>query len=381
MSSYIKPNRANRRRAKRLVSKLLGGARGRSSSGPKESVPPKGRVASYLKDVRPGRGGVVRDPDMVFKLDTSLSENEGLWNGYIAVAPGGLVTIDWGDGTSDTYDDTYTIEDFTEFEHTYAPDAGVVTARISGDLHYFIAGWGMNAYQADMVTEVLSWGNFLDYAPWGVPTDPTSVANNWSGYYILGGCNNLTVVPDHPPPYLIALGILAGLFAECSFSGDISGWDVSGVTSMESMCYGATAFNGNISSWNTSSVTNMSYMFVGAEAFNSPIGGWDVSNVTTMEAMFAMALAFNQDISGWDTSNVIRMNSMFGSAAAFDQPIGGWDTSKVTQMGGMFQAATAFNQDLSGWCVPLIESAPTDFDTNATAWVLPRPVWGTCPGS
>jgi hypothetical protein len=50
-------------------------------------------------------------------------------------------------------------------------------------------------------------------------------------------------------------------------------------------------------------------------------------------------------------------------------------------MSGMFNSATAFNQDLSGWCVTPIPSAPSSFDTGATAWVLPssRPVWGTCP--
>ena len=36
-------------------------------------------------------------------------------------------------------------------------------------------------------------------------------------------------------------------------------------------------------------------------------------------------------------------------------------------------------QDLSSWCVTKIATAPTNFDTNATAWTLPKPVWGTCP--
>jgi len=56
-----------------------------------------------------------------------------------------------------------------------------------------------------------------------------------------------------------------------------------------------------------------------------------------------------------------------------------WDVSQVTDMRYMFREATVFNQNLSGWCVSLITSAPTDFDTLATSWVLARPVWGTCP--
>jgi hypothetical protein len=64
---------------------------------------------------------------------------------------------------------------------------------------------------------------------------------------------------------------------------------------------------------------------------------------------------------------------------AFNQDIGGWNTSNVDVMYSMFQQATAFNQDLSGWCVTRISSKPSGFDTNASSWVLPRPVWGTCP--
>jgi len=48
-------------------------------------------------------------------------------------------------------------------------------------------------------------------------------------------------------------------------------------------------------------------------------------------------------------------------------------------MSYMFGFATSFNQDLSSWCVTNITSPPIAFDTGATSWVLPRPIWGTCP--
>jgi len=54
-------------------------------------------------------------------------------------------------------------------------------------------------------------------------------------------------------------------------------------------------------------------------------------------------------------------------------------TSIVTDMSFMFDDAVAFNQDLSGWCVSNIASKPSGFDSQATSWVLARPVWGTCP--
>ncbi len=164
-----------------------------------------------------------------------------------------------------------------------------------------------------------------------------------------------------------------------AFNQDISGWDTSSVTSMGSMFSGASAFNGAIGSWNTIGVTDMGGMFNDASSFNGDISGWNVSGVTNMGGMFNGASAFNQDISGWDTSGVTNMYSMFENASAFNGAIGSWDTSGVTSMYVMFSGATAFNQDLSGWCVTKITSMPTDFDTGASSWVLPQPVWGTCP--
>ena len=63
-------------------------------------------------------------------------------------------------------------------------------------------------------------------------------------------------------------------------------WDVSNVTNMENLFYGATSFNQDISRWDVSNVTNMSYMFV-ATSFNQDISRWDVSNVTNMSYMFS----------------------------------------------------------------------------------------------
>jgi surface protein len=95
--------------------------------------------------------------------------------------------------------------------------------------------------------------------------------------------------------------------------------------------------------------------------------------------MFRRADAFNQDISAWDVSSVRTLDTMFLDATSFDQAIGSWDVSNVNDMGWMFFNASAFNQDLSGWCVTQIPVAPTSFSAGATSWLLPLPVWGTCP--
>ena len=42
------------------------------------------------------------------------------------------------------------------------------------------------------------------------------------------------------------------------------------------------------------------YTFQNAYAINQDISGWDVSSATRMESMFYNARAFNQNISTWD---------------------------------------------------------------------------------
>src|SRR5690606_17316683 len=87
--------------------------------------------------------------------------------------------------------------------------------------------------------------------------------------------------------------------------------DLSGVSSLMRMFFGAELVNGDLSHWDVSNVTNMSGMFYSAFAFNSDISLWDVSNVTNMSGMFWQASSFNQDIGGWDVGNVEEMSFMF----------------------------------------------------------------------
>lgn len=103
-----------------------------------------------------------------------------------------------------------------------------------------------------------------------------------------------------------------------------------------------------------------------------------VSNVKDMSYLFNL-VHFDQNISNWDVSNVTTMEGMFAGASSFNQNISNWDVSKVENMIGMFVWAGSFNQDLSQWCVKNISSEPNEFDDNANAWTLSRPIWGTCP--
>lgn len=174
---------------------------------------------------------------------------------------------------------------------------------------------------------------------------------------------------------------LIDLFHSTGFNGDVGHWDTRNVTRMTGTFAYTTAFNQDLSGWDLGQVTSTAYMFYAAYVFNGDVSGWDMSSVSEAQYMFTNAYAFNRDIGGWDTSSVTNMAYMFMSAFAFNQDIGGWDVGNVSNMFSMFRFAGQFNADLSGWCVSRISTKPLNFDGNAAAWTLPKPVWGTCPAS
>jgi surface protein len=79
-------------------------------------------------------------------------------------------------------------------------------------------------------------------------------------------------------------------------------------------------------------------LFYNQSSFNANISGWDVSNVTTMESMFEEAYAFNQPIGNWDVSEVTAMDYMFYNATDFSQNLSTWCVVKVSDY-------TDFNTD------------------------------------
>ena len=99
-----------------------------------------------------------------------------------------------------------------------------------------------------------------------------------------------------------------------TFDGDISNWNVSNVTNMQSMFDHCkySGNNGDISDWDVSNVTDMSYMFSNSK-YNGDLSRWDVSNVKDMKYMFAYS-KFNGDISDWNVSKVTDTESMFLSS-------------------------------------------------------------------
>ena len=156
---------------------------------------------------------------------------------------------------------------------------------------------------------------------------------------------------------------------------DITGLNVSSVTTMAACFDGASTFNQNISSWDVSSVVDISDLFRGATAFNQSLSSWQTSSVTTMARAFLSAQSFNGDISSWDTSKVLYMGGIFFDARSFNVDISSWDLSKVVNMWRAFDKATAFNHDLSTWNVSSAVDMESMFN-GATAFNQDLTLWG-----
>ena len=114
----------------------------------------------------------------------------------------------------------------------------------------------------------------------------------------------------------------------------------------------AEATYGLIQNWNTTAVTSMVNAFsvggVKTNGFNEDISGWDVSNVTSMSLIMNNQSSFNQPIGSWDVSNVTAMWNGFNGTSAFNQDISSWNINKLGQADSFFHGTnlSTLNYDL-----------------------------------
>ena len=231
--------------------------------------------------------------------------------------------------------------------------AGEYTIAIGGTFPQF-----QNGYDNKKILSVESWG--------------TQVWKSFEDAFAI--CSNLILnAPDRPN--LSQVTNMDGMFyGATAFNQPIGDWNVSNVTSMNGMFFGASTFNQPLEKWDVSHVTTMDGMFLRAVSFNQPLSDWNISNVTSTPFMFSEATAFNQSLEKWNLSNVTNTRGMFYRATAFNQPIGNWDVSHVTDMIGMFDHAEAFNQPIGNWDVSAVKSMTIMFK-DATAFNQPLENW------
>ena len=273
-------------------------------------------------------------------------------NQTITIPVGGSTakySIDWGDNSPAETDIT------GDSTHIYR-EADSYTVLISGGFERF----HLNGQQpnAGRLISIDQWGDIRWTSMNGAFDDASNMVYNATDAPDLSGVTDMFYM----------------FFGASSFNGDLSSWDVSKVTNMESMFRGAFSFNQTLNSWDVSAVTDMSSMFDSATAFDGDLSSWDVSAVTNMNRMFHTASSFNQTISSWDVSAVTDMLRMFYEASDFNQPLNDWDVSSVSEMGSMFYQAADFNQPLNAWDVSSVTDMSDMFDF-ATSFNQPLNSW------
>ena len=243
----------------------------------------------------------------------------------------GSFTVDWGDGKISEY---AAIATDSNLRHNY-DTSGTYTIRISGNFS--------GIYLQDNTTTA---GKLQSIDQWG-DIEWTTMAGAFNSAHNM--IYNATDVPDLSSVTDMSYMFL---FTTSFSSGDLSDWDVSGVTDMRNVFF-SSRYTGDLSGWDVSSVTDMQNMFSRASSFDSDLSSWNVSAVNNMASMFFDASSFDSDLSSWNVSAVNNTGSMFLDATSFDSDLSGWDVSSVTDMRTMFTGATSFEQNLGPWYIVL----------------------------
>jgi Mycoplasma protein of unknown function, DUF285 len=110
-----------------------------------------------------------------------------------------------------------------------------------------------------------------------------------------------------------------------TFNSDLSNWNVASATDTSSMFEGAIAFTdttNGLANWNMASVRAMDRMFA-YSGFAGDVSRWDVSRVTSFDSMFNYAFDFRGDVSNWNVSSgtafgwMVRFLLGFGAYCCF----------------------------------------------------------------
>ena len=231
------------------------------------------------------------------------------------LVPTGTVTIDWGDGTSQTEEPSTTQDVFVRKAQEYGAP-GIYTVTISSDKPYTL-GSGSDDYDG------LLFYPYDDSLLYVKTASNARLKNARTGSYrrsSFSGCSNLV-------------------------TADLSTCDMTGVTSLFNLFSGCGKLSTlDISGLNTAQVTSMYYMFRGCSSLKQiDLSKFDTSHVTDMSGMFQGCSSLTSlDVTYLNTVSVTDMSGMFQDCSSLTSlDVTYLNTVSVTDMGGMFQGCTS----------------------------------------
>ena len=165
---------------------------------------------------------------------------------------------------------------------------------------------------------------------------------NTDGAEIVAGTkfaySTFDTLPEAYEKYILSQTDWSNMFLECRglTSLDVSNWDTSKVTNMQSLFRACTNIPVlDVSNWNTSAVTDMSFLFYNCSALTSlDLSSFDTSKVTDMRNMLSNCSGLTSlNLGNLDTSNVTNMGNMIaglGYSGTLD--LSHFNTSAVTNI-------------------------------------------------
>lgn len=305
-----------------------------------------------------------RPVQFTFEVDTTL--DDGLPRFVIPFQSGSCnIRVFWGDGER-----TYLLSgQGAGSDHTYAVGGTYQIATVGA----MTSGWSTlqgSTRDRKKITTVLEWsdnfnpGTFSWFDVDNLVTFDATGGPTYTGVSLQGTFVGADLVNDDLSGWDVSgATTFNSVFrsAPAFNNSSINSWSVSGVSSFEE-CFEFSNYTGSLSNWDVAGCTNFK-RFGDRAGFNGDISNWNVSSGQNFEEAFYLNPVFNRDISGWVVGSATNMRAMFHRAGAFNQPIGGWDVSSVVDFSLMFAATfvgeTIFNQNLKSWDV----SSGTSFNT------------------
>ncbi|WEV69840.1 BspA family leucine-rich repeat surface protein [Bifidobacterium sp. ESL0775] len=237
------------------------------------------------------------------------------------------------------------------------------------------AGYRMFAYDAALTTlDATGWDTSQTTSTWGMFSNCTQLASLvLSGWDLTGirGDNGMSYMFSSDPS-LTTIGThgwkiddhttwcLPGAFQSAINlkAIDVSGWDLSGATSLKKLLYGCaklTSITG-LDTWTTTSITNMESLFDGCAKLTSiDVSHFDTHNTNNMSAMFngCARLATIPGLGTRDTTSLASISGMFnGCASLTSLDLSGWDMRALRYAENPFTGATSLDTlDTHGWTV------------------------------
>lgn len=168
-------------------------------------------------------------------------------------------TVDWGDGTSDTFTGLQYHNNNTAIypQHTY-PQAGTYVMTISNDLECF------NLCKNTKVTRLIQWGKDVTY---GCHYSYRSAASNMSTFY---DCINMV---GEVPPFPEGMVAAFGTFGNTKVSGAIPKWN-NAIKDVGHCYYGCSGLLGAIPEWNEK-IVNVTSCYYGCRGLSGTIPEWN----------------------------------------------------------------------------------------------------------